>query len=196
MTDLRQLYAEPSSRAKAKTLNKLDRHCRHFISLSPFLVLSSAAADGSADVSPRGDPPGFVKVLDDTTILIPDRPGNNRLDSFSNIVANPHVGLLFMIPGINETLRLNGRAEFCEDPALLASLAVDGKTPKLALKIHVDEVYLHCAKAFIRSKLWDPAAQVPRANFPTLGQIMADQQSLDAEATDKALAVAYRETLY
>jgi len=157
--ELRALHAAPSDLAKQKSVARLDRHCRDFIALSPFLVLGTAGADGRADVSPRGDPPGFVKVLDDTTLLIPERPGNNLLESLSNLVANPEVGLLFLIPGFDETLRINGRAELVRDPALLAPLAVDGKLPKVGIRVAVREAYLHCARSFRRAPPGPKAAR-------------------------------------
>ena len=180
--DLRALHAPPSELVKKKCVDRLDRHCRDFIALSPFLVLGTANAEGKADVSPRGDPPGFVKVLDDRTLLIPDRPGNNLLDSLSNVVANPEVGLLFVIPGFDETLRVNGRAEVVRDPALLAPLAVEGKTPKVAIRVAVREVYLHCAKSFRRARLWDPAARVPRGTLPSLGKMVMDMTAMNYDA--------------
>lgn len=177
--ELRALHAPPSDLVKKKSIDRLDKHCRDFIALSPFLVLGTANAEGKADVSPRGDPPGFVKVLDDRTLLIPDRPGNNLLDSLSNIVANPEVGLLFVIPGFDETLRVNGRAEVVRDPALLAPLAVEGKTPKVAIRVAVREAYLHCAKSFRRARLWDPAARVPRETLPSLGKMVMDMTAMN-----------------
>ncbi|MCZ6842316.1 MAG: pyridoxamine 5'-phosphate oxidase family protein [SAR324 cluster bacterium] len=173
--ELREFYGEPSQRAKYKQLDKLDVHCRNFIAHSPFLVLSSAGADGSADASPKGDAPGFVVVLDDQTLLIPDRLGNNRVDSFQNVLENPHVGLLFFVPGMNETLRVNGRASLTTDAALLEPLAVQGKAPKAGLLVKVDEAFLHCAKALIRSNLWAPATQIDRKSFPSMGKMLADQ---------------------
>lgn len=175
---LRALHAPPSDLVKRKCVDRLDKHARDFVALSPFLVLGTANAKGEADVSPRGDPPGFVKVLDDRTLLIPDRPGNNLLDSLSNIVANPEVGLLFVIPGFDETLRVNGRAEVVRDPALLAPLAMEGKTPKVAIRVAVREVYLHCAKSFRRARLWDPAARVPRETLPSLGKMVMDMMAM------------------
>jgi PPOX class probable FMN-dependent enzyme len=180
--ELRALHAPPSAIVRRKCVDRLDKHCRDFIALSPFLVLGTANAKGEADVSPRGDPPGFVKVLDDKTLLIPDRPGNNLLDSLSNILANPEVGLLFLIPGFDETLRVNGRAEAVRDPALLAPLAVEGKPPKVAILVHVREAYLHCAKSFRRARLWDPAARVPRETLPTLGKMVMDMAALNYDA--------------
>ena len=176
---LRALHAPPSELVKKKCVDRLDTHCRDFIALSPFLVLGTANAAGQADVSPRGDPPGFVKVLDDKTLLIPDRPGNNLLDSLSNIVANPEVGLLFVIPGFDETLRVNGRAEVVRDPALLAPLAIDGKPVKVGIRVSVREVYLHCAKSFRRARLWDPAARVPRQTLPTLAKMVMDMAAMN-----------------
>ncbi len=180
--ELRALHAPPSDLVKRKCVDRLDRHCRDFIALSPFLVLGTANAEGKADVSPRGDPPGFVKVLDDRTLLIPDRPGNNLLDSLSNVVANPEVGLLFVIPGFDDTLRVNGRAEVVRDPALLAPLAVEGKPPKVAIRVAVREVYLHCAKSFRRARLWDPAARVPRDTLPSLGKMVMDMTAMNYDA--------------
>ena len=178
-TELRALHAPPSDLVRQKCVDRLDRHCRDFIALSPFLVLGTANAAGQADVSPRGDPPGFVKVLDDKTLLIPDRPGNNLFDSLSNIVANPEVGLLFIIPGFEETLRVNGRAAVVRDPALLAPLAVEGKAVKVAIRVAVREVYLHCAKSFRRARLWDPAARVPRQTLPTLAKMVMDMAAMN-----------------
>jgi PPOX class probable FMN-dependent enzyme len=177
--ELRARYGAVHALAANKVLRRLDRHCRAFIALSPFLALGTSDADGRQDVSPRGDPPGFVKVLDDRTLLIPDRPGNNLLDSLSNIVANPEVGLLFVIPGFDETLRVNGRADVVRDAALLAPLAVDGKTPKVAIRVAVREAYLHCAKSFRRARLWDPAARVPRNALPSLGRMVMDMTAMN-----------------
>lgn len=172
---LRALYGEPHERAVRKQLSRLDRHCRNFIALSPFLVIASAGADGSCDCSPKGDAPGFVRVLDDRTLLIPDRIGNNRVDTLSNVLENPHVGLLFFVPGVNETLRVNGRVEITTDPALLEPMAVNGRAPKSGLLVTVVDAYLHCAKALIRSDLWNPERRIDRASFPSMGRMLADQ---------------------
>jgi len=194
---LRAAYGEPSDLVRRKALDRLDRHCRALIEASPFLVIGTADAQGRQDVSPRGDPPGFVAVLDEHRLLIPDRPGNKRLDSLANVLENPRVGLLFMIPGMNETLRVNGRGSIVTDPALLEPLAVQGKAPSSALLVEVEEAFLHCAKAFLRSKLWDPDAQVDRKRFPSLGRMIADQiADVDAEAADERIEEAYRERLY
>lgn len=195
---LREVYGHASGRAATKAIPSLDPHCRRFIELSPFLVMGSAAKDGAADVSPKGDMPGFVRVPDEHTLVIPDRPGNRRIDSMTNIVENPHVAVIFMIPGISETLRVNGRAHVSVDPDLLQSMAVNGKPAVSAIVVQVDEAYLHCAKAFIRSKLWDPAVQQDRKVLPPLSKMIADQTNttIDVEASEKQLEKAYRETLY
>src|SRR5262245_19370174 len=182
--DLRAHFGQVSPLAEKKVLNYLDKFCRDFIALSPFLVLASSDGKGNADASPRGDAPGFVAVLDDKTLLIPDRRGNNRVDTFSNIMVSPGVGLIFMVPGINETLRINGQAEVNQDPALLPPLTVQNVTPVIGLKVTVHECYFHCGKALMRSKLWNPAAQVERHSFPTLGRIIAEQTA--AVAVDVA----------
>ena len=171
---LRAKFKAPSRLAMMKELDHLDRHCRRFIELSPFLCLATSRPDGGADNSPRGDAPGFVEVADDKTLILPDRPGNNRIDSLSNIVHNPHVGLLFFIPGFTETLRLNGRAVLVTAPEILNRHAVDGRLPNLALVVTVDQVFLQCSKALIRSGLWHEDAKVDRKTMPTLGRMIAD----------------------
>jgi hypothetical protein len=195
--ELREHFGAPLPRSLYKQMDRLDKHCRHFISLSPFLILASSSERG-ADASPKGDAPGFVAVIDDHTILIPDRPGNNRVDSLTNIVDNPSVGLLFLVPGIGETLRINGQARITTDTALLEPLAVRGKTPRTGLIVEIKEVYLHCAKALIRSKLWEAETKVERSCFPTFGRILADQTSEidDVEEADRAINQAYRDRLY
>ncbi|WP_340149422.1 pyridoxamine 5'-phosphate oxidase family protein [uncultured Sneathiella sp.] len=195
--ELYSVYKPPAERAVQKELPRLDKHCRHFIALSPFLVISTDGGDGTADASPRGDAPGFVTVLDDNTLALPDRPGNNRLDSLINILRNPAVGMIFLVPGINETLRINGTATISTDPDLMKAHAVDGKLPRSVLLIKVTSAYMHCAKALIRSKLWAEESKVERNVFPTLGQVLADQiAGMDAEQSDAYLEVAYKENLY
>ena len=196
--ELRSLYGEPSELALRKSLDRLDRHCRHFIELSPFVVLASAGADGRVDCSPRGDPAGFVAILDDRTILLPDRRGNNRTDSLTNVLENPHVGMLFLIPGVNETLRLNGRATLTTDPALLEPLAVKGRIPRSGLLVEVEEVFLQCTKALVRSRLWAEESRVDRKTaLPSFGTMLADHAGLaDGEAIDRRLRKKLRETLY
>ena len=173
--ELRSLYGTPGKLAVDKQIDRLDVHARRFIELSPFLVISSHGADGLGDVSPKGDAPGFVLVLDDRTLLIPDRPGNNRLDTLSNVTINDGVGLLFMVPGVCETLRVNGRARIVTDDDLLTPTAVRGRLPTAGILVAVEEVYLHCAKALVRSKLWDDDYRVERRTLPSLAQMISDQ---------------------
>ncbi len=195
--ELRTVYPPPAPRAGQKVLDHLDIHCRNFIELSPFCVLSSSDADGQADASPRGDPPGFVKILDDKTLLLPDRPGNNQVDSLQNVVENPGVGLLFFVPGMNETLRVKGKAEITTDPELLNPLIVAGKPPRSGLKIEVDEAFLHCGRALIRGRIWDADAQIDRSSYPTYGQVLADQiAGANAREIDADEDEANRERLY
>ncbi|MBN9437744.1 pyridoxamine 5'-phosphate oxidase family protein [Bosea sp. (in: a-proteobacteria)] len=195
--ELRAVVGEVHLIAERKVLDRLDHFCRDFIALSPFLVLASSDSEGRADASPRGDGPGFVQVLDEKTLLIPDRRGNNRVDSFGNVLSSPGVGLVFFVPGINETLRVNGRARLTRDEVLLDPMTVQEKTPKLGLLVEVDEAYFHCGKALIRSKLWAQDAQVERSSFPTLGRIVAEQtRAVDAAEADANLEEAYRTRLY
>jgi uncharacterized protein len=195
--DLRAHFGQVSPLAEKKVLDHLDKFCRDFIALSPFLVVASSDGAGGADASPRGDAPGFVAVVDDKTLLIPDRRGNNRVDTFGNILASPGVGLIFLVPGINETLRINGRAEISQDAELLTPLAVQNVVPVIGLKIHVEQAYFHCGKALMRSKLWNPAAQVERNSFPTLGRIIAEQTAaIEVETAEKVMEEAYRTRLY
>ena len=166
---------EPSEVARKKELPALDAHARAFIARSPFLLLGTAGDDGRCDVSPKGDAPGFVRVLDDHHLVVPDRPGNKRLDGMRNIVSNPHVGLIFLVPGNDFTLRVNGRAVITREPALLESLAVQGKTPLLAIGVEVEEVFLHCARSFRRGKLWEPASWPGADALPSMPCILYDQ---------------------
>lgn len=172
---LRTLYAQPKERALRKQLAALDRHCKAFVAISPFLVLATSDADGRMDASPRGGDPGFVQVDGDTTLLIPDAPGNNRLDSLQNLLGNPRVGLLFMVPGIDETLRVNGTAVLSTAPQDIARCTTERRAPKLVIRVSVEDAYLHCAKAFMRSRLWDPAVRIERSALPTMGRMIADQ---------------------
>jgi uncharacterized protein len=199
---LRDIYGEASGLAVQKVRPALDAYSRRFIAMSPFLVISTASADGRADVSPRGDPPGFVTVIDDHTILIPDRPGNNRLDTMANIVQNPHVACLFFIPGFEDTLRLAGRASITADAALLAGAAINGRVPATGIRIAIDEIFLHCAKALKRSRLWQDDYRQDRSALPSLGRIILDQvcgtTADDKTVADADMAVedAYRTRLY
>ena len=172
--ELRRLFAEPGERAVRKQLARLDRHCRRFIELAPFLVLASAN-DTHLGASPRGGEPGFVKVVDDATLWIPDAPGNNRLDSLQNIVTTGRAGLLFLIPGVDETLRVNGAARLSADPETLRQFTTEKRTPKIVVEVTVEEAYLHCAKALMRSKLWADDSRRERSVLPTLGEMLAEQ---------------------
>lgn len=183
---LRSLYAEPTERARRKQLDKLDRHCKAFIALSPFVVLATADAAGRVDATPRGGAPGFVVVQDDHTLLLGDSPGNNRLDALQNLIENPQAGLLFMIPGVDETLRVNGRVELSTDPADVAVCRDERRAPKVVLRMTVQEVFLHCAKAFMRSCLWQGDARVARDRLPTMNQMIHDQLGLDTPPEPQA----------
>ncbi|MFK8033667.1 MAG: pyridoxamine 5'-phosphate oxidase family protein [Hyphomicrobiales bacterium] len=200
--ELRAMFSATHPLALEKCQDRLDKHARDFVARSPFICIGTQSRDGSADVSPRGDPCGFVKILDDKTLLIPDRPGNNRLDTQSNILANPAVGLLFMIPGFDDTMRVNGTAQITRDPDLLALMAVNDRVPMVAIVVTIDEVFIHCAKAFRRSKLWDPNQIQDRSEMPSLLKIILDQSSgapedpgelkkLDADLEDE-----YQKTMY
>jgi PPOX class probable FMN-dependent enzyme len=179
---LRALLGEPSELVRNKIVARLNRLTRQFIERAPFVCIATAAPDGSCDVSPRGDPPGFVRILDERTLLVPERPGNKLADSLRNILANPHIGLLFVIPGVGDTFRVNGRATLTTDAALLAPCAVEGKAPKLGILVDIDEAYTQCSKAFLRSQLWDPSRHVDRASLPSSGEIFAELASGDFDA--------------
>lgn len=199
---LREVFPPVHDLARRKSLTRLERHSRSFIERAPFLCLGTQAGDGTADVSPRGDAPGFVQVLDDRTLLIPDRPGNNRLDSLSNIISNPAVGLLFLIPGFHETMRVNGTARLTRDPELLALCAVEGRLPRVAIVVDIAEVFIHCAKAFRRSGLWEPEKFQDRRSMPSLPQIIHEQTSevaVDPQEMARAeadLEQAYAKSMY
>lgn len=176
---LREIIGEPSERATGKTIDALDRHCKAFIGRSPFVLIASSNKNGSFDISPKGDPCGFVQVLDNKTLLIPERPGNKRADTFTNVLQNPHVGLFFLVPPKKETLRVNGRASIVRDSELLAGMAVNGKVPNLGLAIFVEEAFFHCAKCIVRSSLWQPERWPEIDDLPTLAQTMVDGGKLD-----------------
>jgi hypothetical protein len=197
MDDLRSLYPAPTALAVAKQLDRLDPHAIAFIARSPFLVMATADGTGACDASPRGDAPGFVVVRDAQRLLIPDRPGNNRVDSLSNLAANPRVGLLFFVPGVIETLRVNGRAAFTAEAEVLAALAVEGRSPRSALEVTVEEVFFHCGKALKRSALWDPARHAAPGEIPSLGRILADQTGqIGVQEAEARVAHGYATTLY
>ncbi len=172
---LRTLYAAPKPNALKKQLGSLDEHCRRFIALSPFVVVSSTSASHTMDASPRGGAPGFVRVHDERTLLLPDAPGNNRLDTLHNIIETGALGLIFLIPGVDETLRINGTARLSCLAVHLQVFAGEQRQPKLVIELQVQEAYLHCAKALMRSKLWEASSQVPRSVLPTIGQMVSSQ---------------------
>jgi PPOX class probable FMN-dependent enzyme len=196
---LRALYQEPMELALLKQLDRLDEHCRNFLAHSPFAVVASTRPGRGTDVSPRGDAPGFARVLDANTIAIPDRPGNNRLDTMSNIVADAEVGLLFFIPGIDETLRVNGTARLTRDPELLAAAAVNGREPRMIILVTVREAFLHCGKALKRSRLWHDDYRVEKKNFPSLGRMIVEQtkpKTITVEQADAVVEEGYVTGLY
>lgn len=183
--DLKRLYGPPSERSQQKELGRLDRHMRDFIGHSPFMLLATHGPSG-ADLSPRGDPAGFVHTPDEQTLLIPDRPGNNRLDSLVNILAQPRVALLFLIPGRDDSLRINGRAHIHDDPELLDRFVMRGKVPASVLKVHVDEAFLHCPKAFVRSHLWQPDQWPDHSGLESLAGMLKDHLKLPIEKAELA----------
>jgi hypothetical protein len=195
---LRRLYHQAHPNVRAKSIDHLDEGAQRFIALAPFVVMSSAG-EGRVDSSPRGGPPGFVTVLDETRLAIGDLAGNNRLDSLGNIVERPGVGLMFAIPGRGETLRVNGQATITTDPAVLDACRIDGKLPKVAVGVDVEECFLHCAKAFRRSGLWDPSSWPDLATVPTAGDLYKAHlhlDGIDAELIDADLEVAYEMTMW
>jgi uncharacterized protein len=198
-SELRPLYSSPSTLARAKQLAFIDVHCRNFIARSPLVMVGSVHPKRGMDVSPRGDAPGFVRVLDEHHLAIPDRPGNNRLDTLENLLENPVIGLFFLIPGIDETLRVNGTALLTCAPWLLDSMAVGGKTPKLAIVVTVTEAFLHCAKALKRARLWGDDYRLGRNELPTLGRMIIEQTQppgLTVEQADARIEADYRTNLY
>ncbi len=199
---LRGMFHATHNLAVIKSLNQLDNHAQEFIKRSPFLCLGTQNQEGNADVSPRGDPVGFVKILDQYTLAIPDRPGNNRFDSLVNILDNPYVGLLFVIPGFDDTLRVNGKASLTTDPDILKEMSVKNRIPALAIIVEINEVFLHCAKAFRRSHLWDPDYQQNREEMPSLSKIILDQTTgaptdeNEMRAIDEQLEEDYKKSMY
>ena len=183
---LRTFYAPARERAVKKELTHLDAHCQRFIALSPFVVIASSGIGGAMDASPRGGAPGFVKLRGNGTLLIPDSPGNNRLDTLENIVENGRVGLLFLLPGVGESLRVNGQAVLSTADADLALCLDPKRSPKLVIRVTVEAAYLHCAKALMRSDLWDPARHVHRSSLPSMGEMLKDQIGGDMPAETQA----------
>lgn len=196
LEELRALIPPPGRGAASKEIDHLDAHCRDFIARSPFFVLATADAHGNCDASPKGGPPGFVRVLDERRLVVPDYPGNRRLDSYTNILANRGVELLFLIPGMGETLRVRGRGALTTDPELLALLDDAGRAPKLALGVEVERCFLHCAKAFIRSRLWEPGTWPDE--HPSAARIFTDHMAIGrtAEETERGLREAYEHDLW
>ena len=194
--DLRKIYAEPTSRVIAKARPAIDIHAHKFIEMSPFCVLATSGSDGSVDASPRGGHPGFIHVDGPNRLLMPDRPGNNRLDSFRNIVEGTGLlQLIFFVPGLDETLRVGGSGTVTTDSVLLAAMEEFGKLPRAVLRIDVNEAYFHCGKALMRSKLWSKDTQVQRATFPSISQVIHDQTSLGEPETQAAVEARYKTQL-
>jgi PPOX class probable FMN-dependent enzyme len=185
LEELRHLYDQPVARVIRKDIGHIDQHIGRFIGLSPFMVMSSGDVSHQLDASPRGGEPGFVKVVNEHTLAIPDSPGNNRLDTLENILSSPQVGLLFMIPGVEEMARVNGRASLQTEPALLDLWSEGQRRPKLVIQVSVQEAYLHCAKAIMRSKVWDSQAQVDRAVLPSMGEMLKSQLNLEGPAESR-----------
>jgi len=193
---LRALYPKPMLRATGKVLRALDKYCRRIISLSPFCIVATQGPNG-ADVSPRGDAPGFVRVLDDLMLLLPDRIGNNRLDTMTNLLVNPRIGLLFLVPGMNETLRVNGTARITDDVQLLAPSAVKERTPQVGIVITIEEALLHCAKALVRSSLWDASRHIDRSILPSYAQMLLEHvHGLTQEENERQSRIMAERGLY
>jgi uncharacterized protein len=195
--ELETIYGEANERSLRKEIPYVNEDYRTFIELAPFVVLATAGRDG-LDCSPRGDAPGFVRIVDEKTLAIPDRVGNNRIDSLRNIIVEPHLALLFVVPGVGETLRVNGRGRISNEAALLESFAVGGKLPRTVLLVDVDAVYFHCSKALARSRLWDPARHVERSRLPSTGSILKrlSGDTFDAVKYDLELVERLRTGLY
>ena len=193
-TRLRETLGEPADLVRKKIADRLNPLTRQFVERSPFVVVATGRPDGGLDVSPRGDPAGFVRILDERTLLLPDRPGNKLADSLTNLLADDRIALLFLIPGVNDTFRVNGRARIVDDPELLAASAVEGKEPQLGIVVEIEEAYTQCPKALLRSELWNPERHVDRSELPSSGAILravADPE-LDVKDYEEARAERYR----
>jgi PPOX class probable FMN-dependent enzyme len=197
MEQLQALYGERMPASVIKEIDHINAHYRALIEAAPFVAIATCGPEG-LDCSPKGDPSGFIRILDDKTLAIPDRPGNNRIDGFRNIVRDPRIALLFLIPGVGETLRVNGRASISVDPELMASFAINGKLPRCVLIVHVESAYFHCSKAIVRSKLWDEATKIDRKSLPSTGSIIAELSKgrLGGEAYDRELPERIKAQLY
>jgi PPOX class probable FMN-dependent enzyme len=197
MAQLEAMYAQPMETSLLKELDHIGPHYRALIEASPFVALATSGPEG-LDCSPRGDTAGFVRIKDEKTLLIPDRRGNNRIDSLRNIIRDPRVALLFLIPGMSETMRVNGRAAISTDPELLESFKVDGKVPRCVIVVTVERAYFQCAKAIVRSKLWDPATRIERAKLPSTGAMVAalTKGKVDAETYDREAPARIKAQLY
>lgn len=194
--DLRAVYGEPHERSVAKEIAFLNEQYQAFVKASPFVILASSGS-GGIDCSPKGDTPGFVRIIDNKTLAIPDRPGNNRIDNLLNIIEDPRVSLLFLVPGIGETLRVNGRAEISCESGLLQSFAVNGRPPRTVILVSVEAVYFHCARALVRSRLWDPSLHLPRGALPSPGDMLsAICDGFDGKTYDRELPERVKNTLY
>ena len=197
---LREIIGGPGALVAAKVADRLNDLTRQFVERSPFVCVSTSRPDGGLDISPRGDPAGFVRILDDRRLLIPERPGNRLADTLTNLLADPRIGLLFLIPGVGDTFRVNGRAAIVDDPVLLAESAVEGRAPKLGVLVTVEEAFTHCPKALIRSDLWNPERHVDREELPSSGAILrsVSDESLDVETYERERTARYarREGLY
>ncbi|AIQ18667.1 phosphohydrolase [Paenibacillus sp. FSL H7-0357] len=197
--ELRAMLGYPSELVKNKAIDALDEHCRQFIAKSPLLIMATSDAEGLCDVSPRGDAPGFVLVLDDNHLVIPERPGNRRMDSLRNILSNPNAGLIFLIPGLEETLRVNGHAYIVRDEELLVRMESHGRMPLVGIVIEVEECYMHCAKSLKRSSLWNPDSWIAKAELPNVAQVISDHAKLpgmNAEKVKASLQDSYTNRMY
>lgn len=196
LAELEALYGQPSGAAVAKEIDHLNGPYRAFVEKAPFVAIASAGEEG-LDCTPRGDPAGFVRIVDDRTLLIPDRRGNNRIDTLRNIVERGRVGLLFLIPGVGETLRVNGRAHITTDPALCATFEMQRQVPKSLIVVEIEKVYFQCTKALVRSKLWDPASQIKRTELPSVGELVAaTMKGADADEYNRIYPERIKQTIY
>ena len=195
LDDLDRIYGQPHPTTRAKSLDHIDKYGRRFLALSPFCVISAAGADGTMDVSPRGGEPGFVQVEDERTVMLPDRPGNNRLDTLRNLVGGDgRIGMMFMIPGFDDIYRINGRASLSDDPALLDRFVEFGRKPRAVVRVAVEEAFLHCPKAIMRARLWEPEARIERSVMPTLSEMVMDQLGLGKPAFEETAVIASYKT--